>query len=59
MSHQQCFEFVVKKKPGMNVDKRATEKEINRKLRYMQSLPDSDPNKDMLANEILQWILTR
>jgi hypothetical protein len=25
----------------------------------MQSLPDSDPNKDVLANEILQWILTR
>jgi hypothetical protein len=25
----------------------------------MQSLPDDDPNKDVLANEILQWILTR
>jgi hypothetical protein len=25
----------------------------------MQSLPDDDPQKDVLANEILQWILTR
>jgi predicted 2-oxoglutarate/Fe(II)-dependent dioxygenase YbiX len=59
MSHQQCFEFAREEKASTNVDRRATEKEINRKLRYMQSLPDSDPNKDMLANEILQWILTR
>ena len=59
MSHQQCFEFACEEEASRTVEKRATEKEINRKLRYMQSLPDSDPNKDMLANEILQWILTR
>ena len=59
MSHQQCFEFAREEKASRNAEKRATEKEINRKLRYMQSLPDSDPNKDVLANEILQWILTR
>ena len=59
MSHQQCFEFAREEKASRNVEKRATEKEINRKLRYMQSLPDGDPQKDVLANEILQWILTR
>jgi len=59
MSHQQCFEFARDEKANTNVEKRATEKEINRKLRYMQSLPNDDPQKDVLANEILQWILTR
>jgi hypothetical protein len=59
MSQQQCFAFVAEEKTSMTVGKRPTEKEINEKLRYMQSLPDSDPNKDVLANEILQWILTR
>jgi hypothetical protein len=59
MSHQQCFEFAREEKASTNVDRRATEKEINRKLRYMQSLPNDVPNKDVLANEILQWILTR
>ncbi len=59
MSHQQCFEFAREEKASTNVERRATEKEINKKLRYMQSLPDDDPNKDVLANEILQWILTR
>ncbi len=38
---------------------RDSEEEINRKLRYMQSLPQDDPNKHILANDILQWILTR
>ena len=59
MSHQQCFEFAREEEASRHVEKRATEKEINRKLRFMQSLPDDDPNKDVLANEILQWILTR
>ena len=59
MCHQQCFEFAREEQASRNVEKRATEKEINRKLRYMQSLPDSDPNKDMLAHEILDWILSR
>jgi hypothetical protein len=59
MSDQQCFEFARDEKASRNVEKRATEKEINRKLRYMQSLPNDDPNKDMLAHEILDWILSR
>jgi hypothetical protein len=25
----------------------------------MQSLPNDDPQKNVLANEILQWVLTR
>jgi len=45
MSDQQCFEFARDEKPAGNVEKRATEKEINRKLRYMQSLPNDDPTK--------------
>ena len=52
MSHQQCFEF------DPNVG-RASEAEINETLRHMQSLPAGDPNKDILANEILEWLLTR
>ena len=52
MSHQQCFEFDLK-------IGRPSEAEINETLRHMQSLPQSDPHKDILANEILQWILTR
>ncbi len=56
---QQCFAFVAEEKTGRTVGKRPTEKEINEKLRYMQSLPESDPSKNLLANEILQWILTR
>ena len=59
MCHQQCFEFAREEQASRNVEKRATEKEINKKLRYMQSLPNDDPQKDVLANEILQWILTR
>jgi hypothetical protein len=59
MSHQQCFEFAREEKASTNVDRRASEVEINKKLRKMQSLPDDDPQKDVLANEILQWILTR
>jgi hypothetical protein len=59
MSHQQSFDFDGEEEASRTVEKRATEKEINKKLRYMQSLPDDDPNKDVLANEILQWILTR
>jgi hypothetical protein len=59
MTHQQCFEFACEEEAGRTVEKRATEKEINRRLRYMQSLPNDDPQKDVLANEILQWILTR
>ena len=41
MSQQQCFAFVAEEKTGMTVGKRPTEKEINEKLRYMQSLPDA------------------
>jgi len=59
MSHQQCFEFAREESASRNIDRRASEVEINRKLRKMQSLPDDDPNKDVLANETLQWILTR
>ena len=59
MCQQQCFEFARDEKASRNAEKRATEKEINRKLRYMQSLSNDDPQKDVLANEILQWILTR
>ena len=59
MPHQQSFDFGGEEQASRNVEKRATEKEINRKLRYMQSLPNDDPQKDVLANEILQWILTR
>jgi hypothetical protein len=42
-----------------SIEGRASVDEINRKLRYMQSLPDDDPNKDLLAHEILDWLLTR
>jgi len=59
MSHQQSFDFAREESASRNIDRRASEVEINRKLRKMQSLPDDDPNKDVLANEILQWILTR
>jgi hypothetical protein len=58
MAKQDCFDFA-REEAAAKPERRASEKEINRKLRYMQSLPDADPNKDVLANEILQWILTR
>jgi hypothetical protein len=58
MSHQQCFEFDPEDGGTQNVG-RASEVEINETLRRMQSLPTSDPNKDILANEILEWLLTR
>jgi hypothetical protein len=48
MSHQQCFEFAREEKASTNVDRRASEVEINKKLRKMQSLPDDDPQKDVL-----------
>ncbi len=59
MDKQECFEFARKEESSLKPERRASEREINRKLRYMQSLPDTDPNKGVLANEILQWILTR
>jgi hypothetical protein len=59
MCHQRSFDFGGEEEASRTVEKRATDRKINRKLRYMQSLPDDDPNKDVLANEILQWILTR
>ena len=58
MNHQQCFEFDPEDDSTQNVG-RASEVEINETLRRMQSLPTSDPNKDILANEILEWLLTR
>ncbi len=58
MSHQQCFKVDIEDNGTQNVG-RASETEINETLRHMQSLPTSDPNKDILANEILEWLLTR
>ena len=52
MSYQQCLKF----DPKIG---RPSEVEINETLRHMQSLPAGDPNKDILANEILEWLLTR
>jgi len=59
MSHQQCFEFAREEKASKDADSRTAELSINQKLRKMQSLPADDPEKDALANEILQWILSR
>jgi hypothetical protein len=59
MSDQQSFAFAREEEASRTVEKRASEREINEKLRYMQSLPDDDPSKDVLAHEILDWILTR
>jgi hypothetical protein len=59
MDKQKSFEFARENGFTRPVEKRATEREINRKLRFMQSLPDTDPRKDVFANEVLQWILTR
>jgi len=58
MSHQQSFDFAREESASRNIDRRASEVEINRKLRKMQAMPES-PEKEALANEILQWILTR
>ena len=59
MSKQECFEFAEENNANPKPERRASETEINRKLRYMQSLPDTDPRKDVLAQEILEWLLTR
>ena len=59
MSHQQCFEFAQEENASKDADRHTAELSINQKLRYMQSLSNDDPQKDVLANEILQWILTR
>ena len=58
MSHQQSFDFAREESASRNIDRRASEVEINRKLRKMQAMPES-PKKEVLANEILQWILAR
>jgi hypothetical protein len=59
MSHQQCFEFAREENARKDTDRHTAELSINQKLRKLQSLPNDDPKKDVLANEILQWILTR
>jgi hypothetical protein len=59
MSQQECFEFARENEASPMRERHASEKEINTRLRYMQSLPENDPQKDVLANEILQWLLTR
>jgi hypothetical protein len=59
MCHQRSFDVGSEEEASRNVHRRASEVEINEKLRKMQSLPDDDPQKDVLAHEILDWILSR
>jgi hypothetical protein len=58
VTHQQCFEFAHEEHASKDADRHTADLSINQKLRKMQSLPNDDSQKDVLANEILQWILT-
>ena len=58
MSHQQSFDFAREEQASSNIDSGGAELSINQKLRKMQAMPES-PEKEALANEILQWILAR
>lgn len=58
MSQQESFQFAREDRVSTAVEKRLSEKEINRRLREMQAMPDG-PAKDAAAQAILDCLLSR